>query len=145
MPARIGDWARVDAMFDRLDAVRGGYPDDAEIALQEAKAAVNVTSDAGADRDWARVDAMFDRLDAVRGGYPDDAEIALHEAMAATNIANYSAEADDWDRVSAMRHRIKRLVDRWGMEFELGQTEEGEVQLADVLQYIDDLLEERGS
>jgi len=99
----------VDAMLARLDALRTAFADDREIALEEAKAAFNVTSDAGAQQDWPRVDAMLPRLDALRTAFADDREIALAEAKAAVNVTNHAGAQQDWPRVDAMLARLDAL------------------------------------
>ncbi|MDZ7880756.1 MAG: hypothetical protein U5L45_23980 [Saprospiraceae bacterium] len=77
----------------RLDALRQAFPDNGEIALREAMAAVNVTSHAGEAGDWPRVEAMFARLDALRQAFPDNGDIALREAMAAVNVTSLAGVA----------------------------------------------------
>ena len=104
--ARRKDFDGAEAIIGAVAELQGRFNQDEYIALQEAKAAFNVTNHAGADRDWARIDAMFDRLDAVRGGYPDDAEIALREAKAAVNVTNHAGADRDWARVDAMFDRL---------------------------------------
>ena len=39
-------------------------------ALEEAKAAFNITNYAGSAGDWERVDTMFSRFDDIRRGFP---------------------------------------------------------------------------
>ena len=52
-------------MLSRLDALRAAFPQDQEIALEEAKATVNISNDTGEAGDWGRMEAMLSRLDAL--------------------------------------------------------------------------------
>jgi len=105
-------------MLGRLDALRKAFADDREIALEEAKAAVNISNHAGTEAaktgDWTRVEQMLGRLDALRKAFSDDREIALEEAKAAVNISNHAgteaAKTGDWTRVEQMQHRSVQLA-----------------------------------
>ena len=102
-------WRNIDTLMHAVASLRDAFPNDAAIALEEAKAAVNVTSDAGEVEDWERVDAMLARLGALREAFPDDAAIALHEAKAAVNVTNHAGAVEDWERVDAMLARLDAL------------------------------------
>jgi len=116
--SRVSDWTRVEQMLGRLDALRKAFADDREIALAEAKAAVNISNHAGTEAaktgDWTRVEQMLGRLDALRKAFADDREIALEEAKAAVNISNHAgteaAKTGDWTRVEQMQHRSVQLA-----------------------------------
>ncbi len=43
------DWARVEQMLSRQDAIRAAFPNDIEIAILAAKADVNIIYDAGTE------------------------------------------------------------------------------------------------
>jgi len=98
-------------MLARLDALRAAFPENGEIALADARAAVNIAGHAGEAGAWDRVDAMLARLDALRAAFPENGEIALEGAKAAFNIATDAGEAGAWDRVDAMRQRLERIIE----------------------------------
>ncbi|MEL6947111.1 MAG: ATP-binding protein, partial [Pseudomonadota bacterium] len=99
----------IDHFFDHLDDLQTAYLGDRAMALAEAKAAFNVTSDALKAGDWSRVVGMLDRLDALRAALPNDREIALAEAKAAFNVTNDALKAGDWSRVDGMLVRLDAL------------------------------------
>ncbi|WP_278389296.1 hypothetical protein, partial [Thalassospira xiamenensis] len=76
--------------------------DHPEIAVEKARAAVNIINAAGEKGDGVRVDDMLARLDALRNQFSDHPEIALREAMAAVNVINTAGEKGDWVRVDDM-------------------------------------------
>ncbi len=52
-------------MLARLDALRNQFSDHPEIAVEEVRAAVNLTNAAGKNSDWDRVGAMLERLNTL--------------------------------------------------------------------------------
>ncbi len=79
-----GDETRVPRMLGRLDALRSVFPNDREIAVQEAKAATNIFGhvrlEAPGTADPARMQQSIDRLNALGVAFPNDREIAAEEA-----------------------------------------------------------------
>ncbi|MDP2698766.1 hypothetical protein [Thalassospira sp.] len=105
-----------DAATDFIDALSGlgtRFPKNAEIALAQAEAAVNITNHAGENGDWDRVDDMLARLDALGTRFPNNREIALEQAKAAVNITSDAGEIGDWDRVDDMLARLDALGTRF--------------------------------
>ncbi len=119
----IRDWVRVDDAFRRMDALRNAFPKDQEIAVQEAKAATNLTSVAGQAQDWERVDDAFRRMDALRNAFPKDQEIAVLEAKAATNLTSVAGEAQDWVRVDDAFRRMDALRNAFPKDQEIAVQE----------------------
>lgn len=74
-------------LTDRLEALHGAYPGQAEIALQFAKGLVNLSH----DQDAAEAAGTVERLADLHGAYPGHAEIALWFAK---GLVNLSAEQD---------------------------------------------------
>jgi len=56
------------------------FSDHPEIALPEARAALNVINAAGEKDDWVRVDDMLARLDTLRSQFSDHPEIEIGRA-----------------------------------------------------------------
>jgi hypothetical protein len=103
------DWVQLDALLERLDAIRQALPGNGEVALQEARAAFNVTTHAGEAGDWQEVEAMFARLDSLRHAFPDKGDIALWDAKAVVNVTSDAGEAGDWARIDLVFARFNAL------------------------------------
>ncbi len=76
----------VDDLEGRLTAVRAGYLDQLDFALQEAIAALQTDLDNPAQF-MANLTTLETRLSAVRAGYLDELDFALQEAIAALTAA----------------------------------------------------------
>ena len=86
-----GDWGRVTEMVARLDALRKTFPGNQEIALADARAALdNIINFVEATRSLGCITEMETRLDALQKTFPEDKEIALAGALAIKNISGYS-------------------------------------------------------
>jgi hypothetical protein len=116
-----------NTIFDAICAC-DDWKRTSRIALEVAKAAVNISSAAGGAGDWPRVDDMLTRLDTLRNDFPGDQEIALEVAKAAFNISRAAGGAGDWPRVDDMLARLDTLIDNFG-DFSIGELGEETISL----------------
>ena len=118
-----GNWDRVAEMLLRLDAVRKAFPQDQEIARDDAMVAFNICTLAGNDGNWDRVAEMLLRLDAVRKKFHQDQEIALEDAKAASNTCSSAVDVRDWGRVAKMLLRLDAVREAFPQSQEIAQAD----------------------
>ena len=90
---------------ERLEALHGAYPGQAEIALRFAKGLVNLS----AKQDAAEAAGTVKRLEALYGAYPGQAEIALAFAKGLDNLCLQYLIEDAPQKAVATLDRLEAL------------------------------------
>lgn len=85
------------------------FPNNHQIALSKAMAAVNICNHAGAAGDWPQIVATLVDLDTLRVRFKESPRIALHEAKAAINISFHASQKGNWKHAETMLERFDAL------------------------------------
>ena len=105
-----GDFPAMEAARAEIREAAKAFPEDREIRLEVAKAAVNAAMHYGDANDFPAMEAARDEIREAAKAFPDDREIRLEVAKAAANAAHYYGAAKDFPAMEAARDEFREAA-----------------------------------
>jgi pentatricopeptide repeat protein len=108
-------------LFEELTALATGHPEEAELRLEQAKAAFNLIIGYAKANELEKARNLFEELTALATGHPEEAELRLPQAKAAVNLIIDYAKANELEKARNLFEELTALA--------TGHPEEAELRL----------------